>query len=158
MRAQFKQEVTQTSLGAFETSPLRAHRPNKFKILIGFYQIATRVETVYDILLPAQVRELLLTIQLTISIGIDGIPLACIGANGYIPRLVFWTLLPIVVVATGSLVEAARVSLRGQVTRAALLEAIMPAVLRVFFLSYPIVTNVAFEGESAEGPFEPREV
>ena len=117
--------------------------------MIGFYQIATRVETVYDILLPAQVRELLLTIQLTISIGIDGIPLACIGANGYIPRLVFWTLLPIVVVATGSLVEAARVSLRGQVTRAALLEAIMPAVLRVFFLSYPIVTNVAFEGESA---------
>ena len=40
------------------------------------------METVYDILLPAEVRELLLTIQFTISIGIDGVPLACVGANG----------------------------------------------------------------------------
>ena len=126
-----------------------ACRPNKLKILIGFYQIATRVETVYDILLPAQVRELLLTIQFTISIGIDGVPLACVGANGYIPRLVFWTVLPLVVVAIGSCLGAARIILatRTCATHKALLEGIMPSILRIFFLSYPIVTNVAFEGE-----------
>ena len=65
------------------------HVPNKLKILIGFYQIATRIESVYGIMLPAEVRELLLNIQLTISLGIDGIPLACIGANGYFARLAF---------------------------------------------------------------------
>ena len=128
------------------------HRPNKLKILIGFYQIATRVETVYDVLLPAEVRELLLTIQLTIAIGIDGIPLVCVGASGYIPRLVFWTVVPFIVVVTASCVAAARVMLahKCRATRTALLEATMPAVLRIFFLSYPIVTNVAFEGEPSQ--------
>ena len=56
--------------------------PNKLKILIGFYQIATKIELVYGILMPAEVRELLLALQFTISLGIDGIPLACFGAAG----------------------------------------------------------------------------
>ena len=109
----------------------------------------TRIESVYDILLPADVRGMLLNIQLTISLGIDGIPLACVGANGYIPRLTFWTLLPAAVVSVVSSIGAARVLLvtRCNATRTALLEATMPAVLRIFFLTYPIVTNVAFEGE-----------
>ena len=107
------------------------------------------METVYDILLPADVREMLLTIQFTISIGIDGIPLACVGADGYVPRLVFWTVLPAVIVAVTSCLGAARVLLvtRCRTSHMALLEATMPAMLRIFFLSYPIVTNVAFEGE-----------
>ena len=110
------------------------------------------METVYNIQLPPQVRELLLTIQFTISFGIEGIPLACIGANGYIPRLVFWTVLPAIIVAASLCIAVLRVLLatRCHATRTALLEATMPAVLRIFFLSYPIVTNVAFEGESFE--------
>lgn len=43
--------------------------PNKLKILVGFYQIAARAETVYAITLPAEVRSMLLTLQLTISFG-----------------------------------------------------------------------------------------
>jgi len=124
--------------------------PNKLKILVGFYQIAARVESVYDILLPAEVRQLLLSIQLTISIGIDGVPLACVGANGYIPRLLFWMMLPLIVVVATSCVGAARVliSTKLQASRAALVDATLPGVLRIFFLSYPIVTNVAFEAFS----------
>lgn len=107
------------------------------------------METVYNIQLPPQVRELLLTIQFTISFGIEGIPLACIGANGYIPRLVFWIVLPIAVVAVTSCVGLTRVlfRMRHNATRSAMLEATLPVALRIFFLSYPIVTNVAFEGE-----------
>ena len=103
----------------------------------------------YDILLPAAVREMLLNIQFTISIGIDGIPLACVGANGYIPRLVFWLLAPIIVVAIASVIGVARVlfSRRCGGTSTSLLQSTAPAALRIFFLSYPIVTNVAFEGE-----------
>ena len=69
----------------------------KFKILVGFYQIITKIEGVYDLFLPAEIRELLLQLQLIISLGIDGIPLACVGARGYMPRLLFWSLVPIIV-------------------------------------------------------------
>ena len=126
-----------------------SHRPNKFKILVGFYQIATRVERVYEIVMPSEVAGLLRFFQFAISIGIEGIPLACIGADGYIARLVFWIVLPAVVVGVASSVGVARLMLvsQGRATRAALLDATLPAILRIFFLSYPIVTNVAFEGE-----------
>ena len=98
--------------------------------------------------LPAEVRELLRAVQLTISLGIDGIPLACIGANGYIPRLAFWVVLPAILVAVTSCIGATHTlfAKRCRVTSTALLEATMPTVLRIFFLAYPIVTNVAFEG------------
>jgi len=83
--------------------------PTKLKILIGFYQIGTKIVSVYSINLPAEIRSLLLALQLTISLGIDGVPLACVGAEGYIARLAFWMLLPFVVIVVAIGIGAARI-------------------------------------------------
>ena len=123
----------------------QSRRLNKLKIAIGFYQIASRVETVYDVHLPASVHELLSKVQFTISIGLDGIPLECIGAGGYISRLIFWILVPFVIVALFLCYGGGRGLLAGRALRAGLLESTAPAILRVCFLAYPIVTNVAFD-------------
>ena len=105
----------------------------------------------YEVLLPWEVQEFLRNIQFSLSFGIEGIPLACVGADGFISRLTFWMVLPVVLVAIVSSLRVVRVLciFGHQVTRTALLEASLPAILRIFFLSYPIVTNVAFEGESS---------
>jgi len=81
--------------------------PTKIKIVIGFYQIATRVETVYGITLPEAVRKMMMLLRIAISFGIDGIPLACVGADGYHARLVFWTVVPLVVVFVVTCIGAA---------------------------------------------------
>ena len=122
---------------------------NKFKILIGFYQIATRLESVYDAVLPDQVRSLLVTIQLAISLGIDGIPFACVGAQGYTARLIFWTLTPIVTVGATVCLGAVRVEYQAYrkdkqlASRAAVFNATAPIALRVFFLCYPSNIHIA---------------
>ena len=124
--------------------------PTKLKIVIGFYQIATRVESVYAILLPEQVRLLLFTLQLSISLGIDGIPLACVGAAGYYARLLLWMVSPLVAVSVVTCIGALRVLVkRGRSTSPTkMLNGTAPAALRVFFLAYPIATNVAFDAFS----------
>ena len=143
--------------------------PTKIKIVIGFYQIATRVETVYGITLPEAVRKMMMLLRIAISFGIDGIPLACVGADGYHARLVFWTVVPLVVVFVVTCIgaayalrrtlpcfraasqseskEPAKPKGKGQMGELGelILNATLPAILRITFLAYPIVTNVAFE-------------
>ena len=141
--------------------------PDMLKILIGFYQIASRVEDVYEIYLPPDVRLLLQQLKIAISLGIEGVPLSCIGANGYMKRLQFWMFAPIVLVALATLTVlthllvmaikkgstgAGRVENNKAVqvwpSFTLILKSVMPAVLRIAFLMYPIVTNVAFEAFS----------
>ena len=57
-----------------------------------------RVNSVYEIRLPAEVRRLLQFFHISISLGLEAVPLACVGANGYEKRLLFWMLLPVEVV------------------------------------------------------------
>jgi hypothetical protein len=58
--------------------------PLEISLLVctGFYQVVTRVEVVYDLFLPATVREMLVQFSFTISLGIEGVPLECVGAKG----------------------------------------------------------------------------
>ena len=75
---------------------------NKLKIVIGFYMIATRVPSTYDVSLPAEVRRLLEQMTLIISLGMKGVettPLECMGLAGYMPRLLAWMIAPLVVTA-----------------------------------------------------------
>ena len=75
---------------------------NKAKIVIGFYMIATRVPRTYDVSLPADVRRLLEQMTLIVSLGMKGVettPLECMGLAGYVPRLLAWMILPLVVTA-----------------------------------------------------------
>jgi hypothetical protein len=73
---------------------------HKVKILFVFYQIATQVPSVYDVPLPNDVASLLEFFSVAVSFGLASIattPLECVGLAGYWPRLVFWMIVPVVV-------------------------------------------------------------
>lgn len=133
----------------------------KLKILIGFYQIATKLERVYDLFFPSEIRSLFATLTLAISLGVDGVPLSCVGANGFLPRLLFWIVAPLVLALIVILAGVFVVAFLGyrptslvMKTRSkcpiltATLRTVVPLVLRIFFIAFPIVTNVAFEAFS----------
>ena len=140
-----------------------------------------KVDRVYEIRLPAEVRGLLQHLTFTISLGLEGVPLTCLGAKGYVRRLLLWVLVPwiavlVLVIAMAAKLQIVRrvwttkrqplVGSRSAMTRSVrrfsqsearstkpyvFVEAIRsatPMVLRIFFLAYPIVTNVAFEAFS----------
>lgn len=137
---------------AFGSTLINQYRlPTKLKVLIGFYQIAIKVETVYEIYLPAEVRVILHQLRIIVSLGIEGVPLTCIGADGYIKRLLFWMIVPFVLIATAGLIVVVHLRSCRHVRTLSVdvfLQHVAPVVLRGFFLLYPIVTNTAFEAFS----------
>ena len=61
--------------------------------------IATKVPTIYGVTLPADVRALLERLTVVVSFGVGGVattPLECMGLAGYMPRLLFWMIFPVV--------------------------------------------------------------
>ena len=122
----------------------------KLKILIAFYQIATKVDEVYSVRLPAGVKQLLNSFASLASLGItvEGVstPLACLGSTSYVDILQFWMVMPVVLV--GFVVVIALMVLlvkRRRCTGDSLLGLALPWVLRLLFLVYPVVTKIAFD-------------
>ena len=96
----------------------------------------------YYLFLPATVREMLQAVQFTVSPGIEGIPLACIRAKGYVSCLVMWTVSPLLLISW-----ALRLLKERNYSIPKLLSAVAPISLYVFFLTFPIA-NRAFEAFS----------
>ena len=63
-------------------------------------------------LLPAEVRALLQRVRIIISLGVEGVPLACVGADGYEKRVMLWTLAPLALAALMASVVLAHLKLR----------------------------------------------
>ena len=73
-------------------------------------------------------------------------PLECLGWSGYQARLIFYTVIPIIIAAIVLMVVTLRRLLVGdRLSMAAVLQAAAPLLLKLAFLAYPMVTNVAFE-------------
>ena len=108
------------------------------------------VAQVYEVFLPADVRAVLQQLRIIISLGIEGVPLACIGADGYVRRLLLWTVGPLVLVALIIIANVLNEAVRRRtcISLGTLFRRVTPSVLRLAFLVYPIVTNVAFEAYS----------
>jgi hypothetical protein len=75
---------------------------DKLKIMFGFYQIATQVPRVNDVPMPTHPNTVLLIERLSVvvSLGLQNVattPLECVGLAGYLPRLLFWMIAPVVV-------------------------------------------------------------
>ena len=69
----------------------------KLKIIISFYQIITKVERIYDVTMPSEVRQLLGVIDVIISFNLDAVlgpALECFGFGTHIDRLRFWVVAP----------------------------------------------------------------
>ena len=101
--------------------------------------------------LPANVRSLLSVFTLGISFGLGGLTdvLACLGFDHFIDRLIFWMVLPLLLVLFVFVASVVRLVLTCKPSSAALVETALPIILRVLFLLYPIVTNTAFEAVRA---------
>ena len=69
----------------------------ELKILLGFYLIATKIDSVYEVTMPHQVKRLLASFSVVVSFGFDGIgaPLECLGFSGYRARLLGFMLAPL---------------------------------------------------------------
>ena len=81
----------------------------------------------------------------------QAVPLSCVGADGYVRRLLFIMGSPLVLVGLVTLAVALRLFFVQRIRRGfavPLTRHMLPIVLRIAFLAYPIVTNVAFEAFS----------
>ena len=109
-----------------------------------------QVEDVYEVYLPAQVRDLMSKLSISISLGLNGVPLSCVGATGYVKRLVTWMLTPVALI----FLVVVGLVLHSVIRRwrcpsfMSILEKATPVSLRLLFLVYPIVCTVAFEAFS----------
>ena len=77
---------------------------NKIKIILGAYQISTKIPTVYSVTLPNDVNKLLNDISSLVTFGIQGLgvdstPLECLGLSGYFYKLITYMMLPPIVIA-----------------------------------------------------------
>ena len=143
----------------------------KLKILFGFYIIATKIPTVYEVELPPDVKRMLDAFSLGVSLGLSSADavLECLGLRGYESTLALYTFAPvacalaIVLVGlareccgnksapTPSCGKAAAPRTCGKTaarTATALLEWMAPYMLQMLFVFYPLVTNVAFDAFS----------
>ena len=150
--------------------------PSKLKQLVGFYQLSTSVDTVYQVALPDAAKAVFDVFRITISLGLGdlGIPLQCTGLGGYRARLIFWMVMPLVVLFAIPLALASvrLVSVRLATANAAphfrwrhqsqqlqakfsppqragldlkeLAYDCLPICLKFLFLAYPFVSTVAF--------------
>ena len=115
-------------------------------------QIVTKTTSVYLVALPPTVERLLDTFSLTVSFGFTfnsvTSVLACLGLSGYLNQLLFWIIAPWVLVVAILVGALLHLSCNRRYTRTALMEAVLPPLLRIFFVLYPIIVQTAFEAFS----------
>ena len=123
----------------------------KVKIILGFYLIATKIDEVYEVKLPPEVKRLLSFWSVGLSFGFNGVStvLECVGLRGYLPTLAIYMVTPAVLTLLMFLLGLLHLSRRrSERTLAALFELTAPIGLKIIFLFYPLVTTVAFNAFS----------
>ena len=121
------------------------------QITIIFYGIVTAVDSVYEVELPGEVRQVLNAFSITFTFGISYVstPLECLGLHDYLSTLRFWTVLPAVLVLVIVLLSlGVLLCQRKHCTLTSLVELSLPPALKVLFLLYPVVTNAAFSASN----------
>jgi len=127
-----------------------ASRQVQLKLLIGFYMIATKIDTVYDVSLPPHVKDILNIFSAPLSLGLTGLNghFSCVvlgtGIGNYQAKLLFWAVAPLLVavfIILGVFIGLPRAEKRcGRVLARA-----SPWLLKAIFIMYPLITNAAFE-------------
>lgn len=102
--------------------------------------------------MPDAVQQLLDRFTVAITLGLDQLltttPLDCMSLGGYTNGLLFWTVLPFVLVLVVIVCAALWQVFRGQPRLSGVLYASLPISSRLLFLTYPIITRKAFEAFS----------
>ncbi len=110
---------------------------NKLKIIIGFYMIATKVDDVYEVELPPQVRSLLSVFSVAISFGMTSASsvLECLGFRGFLSTLLLYMVTPAALAALVVLFFFATLPCQLDPTPTTLFLNALPALLRISFLA-----------------------
>ena len=107
--------------------------------------IVTKVDDIYNVRMPPAVATVLRTFAVGVNLGFSGVDavLECLNMRGYIARLTAIMIFPpsIALAIIGS--AMGRVWIR-KGSGAMFVEAALPNLLRLGFLTYPLVTTVAF--------------
>ena len=119
--------------------------------LLGFYQVANRVADVYDVSMPAAVKDLLSIFEVfNINIAGIGLPLQCLKLGTFQQQLAFTMFAPLVigtVLTAGFLLHSSCFGPKGRF--GGLLTA-LPWLLTLSFLTFPMVSSTAFRAFSCE--------
>ena len=96
--------------------------------------------------LPAQVKRLLATFSVGVSFGFNSISsvLECLDMRGYVKTLALYMIVPLILAVAILLVALARMHCARHRTATALVDTAVPALLKLAFLAYPLVTTAAF--------------
>jgi hypothetical protein len=118
--------------------------------------LVTKIPSVYEVELPSDVRRFLGYFSIVISVGLSDTTsfLTCLGMRGYEARLVLWMLVPPVLVGTILIGSVASLLFKRSLSRSTLVESALPLIVRLLFLLYPLIANVAFEAFSCYPEFE----
>ncbi|KAL3930332.1 MAG: hypothetical protein SGPRY_001582 [Prymnesium sp.] len=123
----------------------------KLKIVVGFYLIAGVIDDVYEVEMPPEAKQLLSFFYVCVSFGFTGIDqlLECLNLYGYVARLTAYMLTPPLIAIIIVLLSAGYMRLQGTLSGAATLaQFASPYLLLLLFLTYPIVSRMAFSGFS----------
>ena len=128
------------------------HLRAKAKLLLSFFQVATRISDVYEVSMPMEVTLLLSVFEVfNVNIAGIGLPLQCLGLGSYQQQLLTTMLLPVVLAAAlvaGFAVRSCCVRKRGRLA-GGMLDA-LPWLLGETFLVFPVVSSAAFRAFSCE--------
>lgn len=118
--------------------------------------LATRVDTVYEVTLPANVQQFLGYLSFGISFGLGSTTqvLTCLGVGSFHSQLVLWMLLPPVLIGAIIVGCVVRLVYKRTLSCIALVEHALPIVVRLLFLLYPLISNVAFKAFSCYPAFD----
>ena len=90
---------------------VRPYLTTEVKILIGFWQIVSKIGRVYGVVLPHDVSRVLRFLETLVSFGLDSASVFsfhCVGIHRFESRLLFWLLAPIGVIIAIVLFHALR--------------------------------------------------
>ena len=124
---------------------------SKLKQLVSFYQMATSIQSAFIITYPEAVRRLLSVFELfSLNLFELGLPLECMGLASFMTRLTFMMIAPLALIVLALplslfLMLRRRDEWRSRgVTRAVLLY-VLPMVLKLLFVVFPLVSAVAVQ-------------
>ena len=119
---------------------------NKLKIMFGFYMIACKVDNVYEVAVPPSVKQVLNFFSVGVSFGFSSFSsvLECLNMRGYVPMLAVYIITPAILSSLILLFTLAY----SCCMRKPWLKTAAPLLLRLLFVAYPLVCNLAFDAFS----------
>ena len=123
------------------------------RILWGTYQVITKLPAVCQLgSLPASVSDLLALLTMAVDVGFEsfsGVPLQCIGMQGFLARLIFYVVVPPTVLMLAS-PFIKRISGSERRRPQTWSKQMLPAALIISYLALPMVSTLAFRAFISE--------